>query len=98
VDRDLRTEDYSVMLVKNWKIINVVSKFIYDGNPQQNNPPLKAWGYGLQIKFPGDCWYMSFVRSQAQNLKSGNSFSFFFIWDGESKPPAPTAMFEKFNF
>lgn len=98
VDRNLRTEDYSVTLVKTSKIVNFVSKFIYDGNPQQNSPSLKSWGYGLQIKFPGDCWYMSFVRSQAQNLKAGNNFSFFFIWDGESKPPPPAAMFEKFNF
>jgi len=98
VDRSTRTEDYSLVFVKTSKVVNLVSKLIYDGNPQPNSPSLKSWGYGLQIKFPGDCWYMSFVRSQAQGAKAGNNFSFFFIWDGESKPPAPTAMFEKFNF
>jgi LPS-assembly protein len=89
VDRSTRTETYTLTLKKGLRYLDFIGKATYDANPGEGKSYIASWGYGAQLKLPGDCWYINLNQYQVTGGDPKFKFNFGFIWDGETKPALP---------
>lgn len=86
VDIGGRTEEYTYTLKKTAKWVDVLAKIIYDQSQAQR---IKSWGYGFQIKPPGDCFAINFIQYRITGGAQVTSAYASFMWDGNpSKTPS----------
>lgn len=98
VDRSTRTEDLTLTLKKGFSWFDIVGKLTYDINPAPGVERLKSWGYGAQLKLPGDCWYVNLTHYRITGGDTNFKFNFAFIWDGQEKPSLPETLLDSFGF
>ena len=97
VDIQGRNEDVSLGFKKNVRWIDLIGKFIYDLNPQGDSKYLKSWGYGAQVKLPGDCLYVSLTNYQITGGDRNFLLSAAFIWDGKQQTPLPENLLSSYG-
>ncbi len=91
-----RRESYVVSAKKGISWLDLVGKIGYSANPSTY---LSQWGYGAQIRFPGDCLYFGLVHSkQAIDKEPEFDVSMNFSWDGNKIPRISESVIEKFGF
>lgn len=98
VNRDLRTEDISYSAKKGFKWFDFVGKLTYDQNPAEGKNYLKSWGYGAQVKLPGDCMFFNVTHYRITGGDTNFKLSFNFIWDGKDSPRLSEQMLDSFGF
>lgn len=86
VSEDLKKVFYSITMKKGFRFLDLIGKINYDNSPNQNR--VTSWGYGAQIKLPGDCWYFTFLNYRPITKDElVYKIQFGFSWDGKQKPP-----------
>lgn len=95
----LRTEEYALSGGFVSKYINLMGKFVYDGNWQNDAPTstsgilglqhIKSWAYIAQIKPAGDCWMINLTQDKIIGGDQIFRVEFAFNFDGIPKPPIP---------
>lgn len=98
VDVATRTEDLILSAKKNIRWIDFVGKLTYNLNPAENKSPLKSWGYGAQIKLPGDCLYFNITNYQITGGDRNFLLNVAFIWDGKERPPLSETILAGYGF
>lgn len=99
IDFDNRTEDLTLSLLKSFPVVDILARLTYDMNPRSRSASgLKSYGYGAQLKLPGDCLsvYASLYRSTG-----GEDFTFIgfnFSWDGQKQAPLPESLLDAMIF
>jgi LPS-assembly protein len=100
----LRSEDYSLTLKKGGKWIDLVGKFTYDVTTPRSSESrvdldqFKSWGYGAQLKVPGDCLFFSVVSYRVTGGDTNFRLNVNFIWDGQTSPPISESLLATFGF
>jgi LPS-assembly protein len=97
VDQTTRTEYYTVSAKKDFRWINFIGKINYDANPA-DQVGIKSWGYGAQIKMPGNCFFFNVTHYHVIGGDTNFQISFNFIWDGKEIPQLPESMLGSFGF
>jgi LPS-assembly protein len=100
VDTEQRTgprrESYVVSGKKGISWLDLIGKIGYSANPADY---LSQWGYGAQIRFPGDCFYIGVVHyQQAIDKKPEIDISMHFSWDGNKIPRISESIVDRFGF
>jgi LPS-assembly protein len=97
VDKTTRTEYYTWSAKKRYRFIDFIGKINYDANPS-DQVGVKSWGYGTQLKMPGDCFYFNITHYHVIGGDTNFLVSFNFIWDGKDVPQLPESMLGSFGF
>jgi len=90
-----RIETYIVSAKKGFTWLDLIGKLGYSTEPADY---LTSWGYGAQLRLPGDCLYLGLTHSKAINKKPEYEVSVNFAWDGKTRPPLSEAVLETFGF
>ncbi|MFN7729105.1 MAG: LPS-assembly protein LptD [Bdellovibrio sp.] len=100
VDPDKKTEDYTLSVRKNFSFVELLGRVVYDVNPPAANAEqrFKSYGYGAQVKLPGDCWYFTITQYRITGGDNNFKVNFDFIWDGQKKPSLPEGLLDSFGF
>lgn len=99
VDKTTRTEYYTIAAKKRFRWIDFIGKINYDANPSdQAGVGIKSWGYGAQIKMPGDCFFFNILHYHVIGGDTNFGVSFNFIWDGKEIPNLPDSLLGSFGF
>jgi LPS-assembly protein len=99
-DPNTRTEDYTFSLRKNLSFVEFLGRVTYDINPPAGKEDVrfKSYGYGAQVKLPGDCWYFTITQYRITGGDNNFKVNFDFIWDGTKKPTLPESLLDSFGF
>jgi len=97
VDKTTRTEYYTWSAKKRYRFIDFIGKINYDANPS-DSVGVKSWGYGTQLKMPGNCFYFNITHYHVIGGDTNFGVSFNFIWDGKDIPQLPESMLGTFGF
>lgn len=95
-----RKEEVSLSVKKSVSVFDLVGKVGFDLNPPDNrrdNVPA-SYGYALQLRLPGECWYFYILQYRTAGGDNKFRFSFDFSFDGKKKPPLSESIFELFGF
>lgn len=95
VDTSARTEGYIFTAQKGFSWIDLIGKANYNIRPETI---LSAWGYGAQIKFPGDCLYLGISHYKPVDKQPNVEFTINFAWDGNPRPGLTDQMLTTFGF
>lgn len=100
VDFGVRTEDYVLDSGLVTKYLNLVNRFVFDGNPPKakQNKALKSWAYIAQIKPPGECWSIRLINYLPVDGDTRFSLDFQFPFDGKPIPITPATEIDKLTF
>lgn len=98
VDKSTRTEDVTVSGKKIYRNVEFVGKFTYDLNPLNDSSRLKSFGYGAQVKLPGDCWYLNVIQYRPTGGDINSTINFSFVWDGQPKSTIPENILDPYGF
>jgi LPS-assembly protein len=100
IDPGRRTEDYTVSLRKRFPFGDILGRVTYDMNPEEGreNQRFKSYGYGAQMKLPGDCWYFNVTQYRTTGGENHFKVNFDFIWDGQKRPALPESLLDSLNF
>ena len=95
-----RTEDYTFSVRRNWSYVEFLGRLTYDINPPatSDDQKFKSYGYGAQVKLPGNCWYFTVQQYRITGGDNNFKLSFDFIWDGQKKPSLPESILDSFGF
>jgi LPS-assembly protein len=95
-DSSLVVEGYIFTAQKSFSWVDLIGKAAYGMRPAK---VLTAWGYGAQIKFPGDCFYLVLSHYKPSLDKKANiEASVNFAWDGNPRPGLTETMLSSFGF
>lgn len=99
LERD-RAEDYTLSAGMISKYLNLMGKFVYDANFDNNlvQDRVKSWAYIAQVKPPGECWLITFVHDRVTGGDTNIKINFEFTFDGVPKQPLPPETLDKFGF
>jgi LPS-assembly protein len=97
VDKKTRTEYYTWAAKKRYRFIDFIGKINYDANPN-DQVGVKSWGYGTQLKMPGDCFFFNITHYHVIGGDTNFQISFNFIWDGKDVPQLSEGMLGSFGF
>ncbi len=81
-----RTEEYTYTVKKTAKWVDLLGKIIYDQSPAAQK--IKSWGYGVQLKPPGDCFAINFIQYRITGGSQVTNAYASFMWDGTNKAPS----------
>lgn len=100
VDVGARTEDYVLDSGFISKYVNLINRFIIDGNPPptKQDKKLKSWAYIAQIKPPGECWSIRIMNYLPVDGEAKINFDFQFPFDGKRIPNTPAKEIETLSF
>ncbi len=90
-----RTENYLVSAKKGFSWLDLIGKVGYSTEPADY---LTSWGYGAQLRLPGDCLYLGLTHSKVINKKPEYEVSVNFAWDGNARPPIDESVLQTFGF
>jgi LPS-assembly protein len=72
VDSRTRKEETSFAVKKSIKYVDFVGRISYDFNPpaesstrRRISPYISSYGYGAQLRMPGECWYFTLIQYKA---------------------------------
>ena len=88
-----RLENYIFSAKKTMSWLDLVGRLGYSTEPADY---LTSWGYGAQLRLPGDCLYLGLTHFRATNKKPEWEVSVNFAWDGSSRPPLSEAVLDSF--
>lgn len=95
-ERDFSSiEGYILSGKKRFSWIDLVGKLNYGVRPERL---LQAWGYGAQIRLPGDCLFIGVTNFKPVGKKPEIELSVNFAWDGSSRPPLSESVLGTFGF
>lgn len=99
IDVTARTEDYIFSTGFSYRYINLIGRFVYDGNYQNNvSSRLKSWAYVIQLKPPGDCWVVNFKNYQVTGGDRNVAVSFEFNFDGKANYTIPGSYLDQLPY
>ena len=80
---DTRVEDYTLSFFKSWQYLDFAANMIYN----QVTAELKSWKSIALVKFPGNCWAVSFSLADSRDQADPTDFniSFEFKFNGDKK-------------
>jgi LPS-assembly protein len=90
-----RTEGYIFTAQKNFSWLDLIGKAAYGVRPE---PILNAWGYGAQLRLPGDCLYVSVSHYKPVDKKPNFEITMNFAWDGNPRPALGESLLSTFGF
>lgn len=93
-----RTEEIKTVVKKQAKWVNLLGQVTYDVNPPAGKEFLKSWGYGAQLKMPGDCLFLNLVQYQITGGDTIWKLDFVFFWDGNERPTMHDSILQRFEF
>lgn len=96
--QDSRTEEIKTTIRKQAKWVNLLGQLTYDINPPKDRAFLKSWGYGAQLKMPGDCLFVNFIQYQVTGGDRTEKIDFVFFWDGNEQPTLNDSILQRFEF
>lgn len=96
VDILARTEDYTYTVKKSASWIDLIGKLVYDKSP--SGQKVKAWGYGAQLKPPGDCFGISLTQFRDTGGDTKTMARIDFMWDGQTKHPPSENLLRDIGF
>jgi LPS-assembly protein len=77
--------------------MDLIGKLIYDESP--NIKKVKSWGYGAQIKPPGECFVFKVTQFRVTGDKNiQTKVSFDFVWDGDQILPPSDSILKDIGF
>lgn len=100
IDPGRRTEDYTLSLRKTFPFGDILGRITYDMNPEvgKESQRFKSYGYGAQLKLPGDCWYFNVTQYRTTGGENHFKWNFDFIWDGQKRPALPESLLDSLSF
>lgn len=101
VDVSKRQEDYTFSAGFVSRYINAMGKITYDANPKDastNEYQVKSWAAILQLKPPGDCWFINLATDKVTGGDTRYFVSFDFNFDGTPKAPLPSSTLDLYGF
>lgn len=95
-----RTEDLTLSVRKTFSYLDLMGRTTYDVNPQpgREDQRFKSYGYGAQVKLPGDCWFFTITQYRTTGGDDNFRLNFDFIWDGQKKPALPEDLLNNLGF
>jgi LPS-assembly protein len=90
-----RVETYVISAKKSMSWLDLVGKAGYSARPADY---LTSWGYGAQLRLPGDCLYLGLTHSKVISKKPEYEVSVNFAWDGNARPPIGEEVLTTFGF
>ncbi len=90
-----RNESYILSGKKSISWLDLIGKIQYGVEPADY---LKAWGYGAQLRLPGDCLYLGITHFKNVDKKPEYELSINFAWDGNTRPPISESVLGTFGF
>ncbi|MEZ0391710.1 MAG: LPS-assembly protein LptD [Pseudobdellovibrionaceae bacterium] len=90
-----RTEGYVISARKGVSFFDFIGKLNYGIRPQN---ALLAWGYGAQIRLPGDCLYIGLTHFKPVDKKPEIELGVNFAWDGSARPQLDESILTAFGF
>lgn len=98
-----RKEEASVAVKKSVKYLDLIGRLAYDLNPPSKpndtkRPEVSSYGYGAQIRMPGECWYFTIIQYKAAGGDNNFRFSFDFSFDGQKKAGMADSTLDMFGF
>lgn len=89
------TEGYQIAAKKGMRWLDFVGQMNFGVRPTR---VLTAWGYGAQIKLPGDCLYIGITHFKPSLEKPPEAeVAVNFVWDGTSKPVLNDSVLSRFG-
>ena len=77
--------------------MDLLGKIIYDESPRGKK--VKSWGYGAQIKPPGECFVVKVTQYRVTGSADiRTTLNFDFVWDGRNKPPPSDSILKDIGF
>lgn len=100
INRDKRTEDYTISSGLTSRYINLMGQVVYNANwaNSDSRKQIKSWAYIAQFKPPGDCWIINLIQNQVTGGDTNLAFSFDFTFDGVPKPALAPEALDAFRF
>jgi LPS-assembly protein len=89
-----RRESYIVSAKKSISWLDLIGRLGYNAQPADY---LTFWGYGAQVRLPGDCLYIGLSHFRATSKEPEYEISVNFAWDGSSRPPLSEAILDSFT-
>ena len=95
-----RKEESSLTLKKSIKYVDFIGRATYDYNPPATSPSrrISSYGYGAQLRMPGECWYFTIIQYRAAGGDNNFKFSFDFSFDGQKKAGLSNKLLDEFGF
>lgn len=95
-----KTDDYSFSVRKNFSYLELLGRVVYDNSvaARDQDRQFKSYGYGAQVKLPGDCWYFTIQQYRITGGDNNFKLNFDFIWDGQKRPTLPESLLDSFGF
>jgi hypothetical protein len=90
-----RQESYILSAKKGISWLDFIGKLGYSVQPADY---VNAWGYGLQVRLPGDCLYLGATHYKAVNKLPEYELSVNFAWDGNPRPSLDESVLSTFGF
>jgi hypothetical protein len=98
VDYENRSEEINFTVRQDLKWADLAGRLNFDQNPPPGRPALKSYAYGVQLRFPGDCLYLSLFEYQITGGDPVYKVMLDFIWDGNTRPRLPSTGLTEFGF